>query len=1216
MRFCFLPVFLLFSLFAAGLAAQTAAPNFFKPVPEGTIALPEKAERKLIPLRYQTYHLDYAGIKAVLNDAPREFTPEARQGRCVVALPMPDGTFEEFSVWETFLLEPELAAEVPFARTFAGESIRNKGMTVHLCHTLRGFNAMIVRPDMSLAFIEVYAWWQDEYYMTYEAQDLPAEAFPQGPRTLVVDPALLEQKPQHFTPAPAVEARGDVLAPVALKQYRLIISTTGEFSQDHGGDKQLVFAALVEHLIKINVPYERDFSLRFNLVQATLLTIFLDPTNDPFFGPDNGALASQNQQALALMGVPPAAYDIGHVFARGGGGVGGLGVICQNSKWLGCTAGSGSYGAGFIYVACQELGHQLGGNHTWNRCGGFAEDQRAPLTAYEPGSGSTIMSYVGGCGSDNVQGGADLYFHGGSIKEMRKSIDFESGAQCGTLTPTDNNPPVVTLPYQDNFFIPIGTPFELDGSATDPDGDALTYCWEEMDLGPEAPLGTQVASSPIYRTRPAVPVSNRYFPQLSTILNGTTDPRELLPEYTRDLTFKLTVRDNRPGGGGVASADVAFRAWGGAGPFVVQYPDQVTDSWNIGEYAEVRWDVANSDKAPVSCSHVNIRLSTDGGLTYPIMLAERVTNDGSHYVLVPNLPTAQARVRVDGYANVFFDISNRNFTIKQPTQPSLTLGLNNDSGVLCLPADHQVEVVTAGVLGFSGTVSLDFDGPLPPNVSAAFSATSLQPGASATITFDLSQVDVEETFTIILRATVPGLAPILRPIVLTTIRNDFSALALVSPNNGATELALGQTLYWNRGLDALTYDVQFASSPSFAPNTILASVTSTTLDSFKVPVFLAKGTPYFWRVRPKNECGAHAWTEPYFFSTFAEKCFLWESSDLPKNMTANGTPTIESKINVLGGGTIKNMEVRRVKGYHEFFKDLDVRLISPQGTEVVLWSARCGNFNGFFNLRLTDEAPGPFPCPPPNTGIAYRPQDPLAAFVGQNSTGIWTLRAKDTQLGGGGTFEAFDLEFCSEVTLNPPFLVNNNTLFVEPGNNRVIAPDLLLVDDTDNTPSELVFTLLTVPQHGHLARSWSSALQSGDQFTQADINNGAIRFFDYGGNHTSDGFYFMVTDGEGGFFGTPRFNIQPPPVGTHEPGQPAFDFRLFPNPARDVVWVAVEKPERDALRVTLFNTAGQLVQETILPAGADRLQLHTSALPQGMYFVQVGGRVKKLGIGK
>jgi hypothetical protein len=229
---------------------------------------------------------------------------------------------------------------------------------------------------------------------------------------------------------------------------------------------------------------------------------------------------------------------------------------------------------------------------------------------------------------------------------------------------------------------------------------------------------------------------------------------------------------------------------------------------------------------------------------------------------------------VDADANVFFDISNQNFSIQQPTQPSFTLGLNNDSGVLCLPAEHTVEIATAGVQGFSQPVSLAIAGNLPPNVSASFSATTIQPGESATLTLDFSQVTEENEFTIVVQATPAGGAPIQREVVLRTLRNDFSALTLVSPANGATGLQLTQTLHWTKALDALTYSVQFATSPSFEPGTILATTQSTTLDSFKLPVFLAKGTPYFWRVRPANECGLHDWSDPFFFSTLPENCVV------------------------------------------------------------------------------------------------------------------------------------------------------------------------------------------------------------------------------------------------------------------------------------------------------------------------------------------------------
>ncbi len=1192
------------------LKAQPFPGHFFRAIDESAILLPEGAQRKLIPRRYTTYVLDTGSLQALLRQAPREFTPEARQRRCIVYLPLPDGTQEPFSIWETFQVEPTLVEAMPFARTFAGEALYRPGMTVRMSYTLRGLNAWIFWPDLSLSIVEVYAWGQRQYYMAYAAEDLPPGERPSEPmQRLVVEPSVWIAPSSHPY-VPPVSMRGLLeQGPVQLKQYRLIISTTGEFAQDHGGTREQVYSALVEHVNRINAPYERDFSLRFVLVQATLATIFLEPATDPFTGPDNGALAAQNQQALAQVGVPPAAYDVGHVFARGGGGVGGLGVVCQPSKWLGCTSGSGSYGLFFTYVACQELGHQLGGNHTWNRCGGFAADQRAPLTAYEPGSGSTIMSYVGGCGPDNVQSAPDLYFHGGSIVEIRKYIDFEGGAQCGTLTPTDNQPPMVSLPYINGFFIPIGTPFELAGSAEDSDGDPLTYCWEQIDIGPETPLGTQLGDSPLFRTRPAVSAPNRYFPQLSTILSGTTDPRELLPEYTRNLTFLLTVRDNR---GGVGAAEVAFRAWGDAGPFVVDYPNRSTDRWNIGEYAEVRWQVANTNREPVNCSHVNIRLSTDGGLTYPITLAERVANDGSHYVRVPNIPTTQARIRIDGTNNVFFDISDQNFTIQSPTQPSLTLGLDNDSGTLCLPAEHTVVIHTAGVLGFQEPVSLTLDGPLPPDVVAVFDRTTVMPGEDAVLTLDFSEVKVEDTLTFTLRATAAGFPPIVRTIVLVTLRNDFSGLALLHPPTGAAEQALTQTLRWSRGLDALTYDVQLATSPSFEPSSIVASVSNTALDSFKVAAFLDKGKAYYWRVRPRNECGIHSWTEPFFFSTVAERCFVWEANDLPKNMTANGKPVVESKINVLNGGILKNMEVRRVKGYHEFFRDLDVRLVSPQGTEVILWSARCGNFNGFFNLRLTDAAPASFPCPPPNTGAPYRPQEPLQAFTGQNATGVWTLRVQDTQIGGGGTLEQFQLEFCSESNQEPPFLVNNLPLEVEPGNNHSIGADLLLADDADNAPNELTFTLVTVPQHGHLAKNWSAPLQPGDQFTQADINSGALRFFDYGSQRV-DGFLFVVSDGQGGFLGTPRFVIRPKTVSIQEEVEAERElFRLYPNPAREVVWLALSTPASMSLPMAVFDYTGRVVMRETLPAGTERQALAVGHLSPGVYLVQLGETVQKM----
>ncbi len=1195
------------ALFLTHLIFAQSTASFFQRIQEQDIALADAAPRKMIPNRYQTYQLDYEGVKNFLKTAPMEFTPEARQGRCVIALPMADGTFEEFAVWQTEILEPALATQMPFIRTFSGVSLKDPRKTAHLSHTLRGFRAMILRPDLGVEYVEPFAWKQDKYYMAYDRQDIPESERPGVSTGWDTNTPMPEVRDRLYTPP--VEDRGILLDPVKVKVLKLIVATTGEFGQDHGDNAQEVFSAVTEYVKEMNAIYERDLNTRFQLVQASLAVTYFNPLTDPFNGTTTGEWMGQMEPALNAAGVPASAYDIGHVFARGGGGVAG-GLACLSSKARGCTTGSGSYGY-FVTILCQEIGHQLAAGHTWNRCGGGAPDQRKGGTAFEPGSGSTIMSYAGACGPDNVQGYSDLYFHGGSIEEIKFYYTYGSGATCGTFSQTTNTPPTVTLPYQNNFFIPIETPFELNGSAEDPDGDALQYCWEQMDIGPEAQLDSPIGSSPLFRTFLPVSATNRYFPRLNTIIANGFDRTEQLPAWTRDMTFRLTVRDNRAGGGGVGWADVAFKAWEGAGPFLVKTPNTGTVVWRSGEYTEVSWDVANTDKAPVNCKRVNIRLSLDGGLSYPITLASNVNNDGSHYVLVPDQLGTKARVRIDGADNVFFDISNQNFKIEAPAQASITLGLNNDSGVLCLPAEHSVEVQTAGVLGYDTPVNLDFAGPLPPNVTASWSATTLAPGESATLKLNFSQVAVEGVFTITLRA-VSGPNTFLRDIVLSTIRNDFSGQALVSPPNGATELQLLQTLRWDKGLDAQFYDVQLASSPSFAPGVILQERNNTTLDSFKMPLFLSKGAPYFWRIRPVNACGAHEWSDPFFFSTYAESCVKRVAGDLPKNLTSNGKPTIQSQVTVNSGGIIKNMEVSQIKGYHEYFKDLDVQLISPQGTSVTLWSAKCSNFNGFFNLRLNDEAGGAFPCPPPNTGLAFRPQNPLSTFYGENSTGTWTLRVSDTEFGGGGTFEVFSLEFCSEVALAPPYLVNNNPLVIEPGNNKFITSDLLLVEDPNNTHAQLTFTLLTVPKKGLLTRTGAGTLQPGAQFTQADIDNGTLRYYDYGTNSGPDGFYFMVTDGEGGFFGTPQFVIQPLSTGTDEPGGAAFGFRLFPNPAGDAVWVAFERPVSSDMRVAVFNTAGQLVQEGRLAAGADRMRLTTAGLPRGMYFVLVGGVMQKL----
>jgi len=1203
--------FLLFLFLANAVWAQNAP--FFKSVSTEKNSLAEGVSQVALPNKFDAYRLDEAGLRAVLESAPWEFTPEATQRKCVISVPLGNGKMEEFSVWRIAMLDAELAEACPYIRTYAGVSLSDSRRTVRFSTTLRGFRALVLQPDFGSAMVKPISPGQaGSLYIAYDRADASDNDSQKGFRTGVASNGTVWFGDGEERFVPPAEDRGQELDPVRLKVYRFCVAAPGEFTQDHGGTKPLALSAVTEYTNSVSAVFERDIDIRLQLTAATQYVMFTDPNTDPFPGGSNEDFMSQNSGVLNEY-TNFNSHDLGHVYIRGGGGVASaIGNVCSLSKAQGCSAGSGigDYGDRFLFVVGQEVGHQLGGGHTWSHCGAGDNEQRQSQTAFEPGSGSTIMSYVGGCGPDNIQFQGDLYYHGGSIEEIKTYVTFI--VTCGTWLTTSNNPPVVTLPYQDNFNIPISTPFELNGSAIDPDGDPLIYTWEGIDAGPETPLGEPLGNTAIFRSWPAVDVTNRIFPRLSTILANGFNAAEQLPTYTRDLTFRLTARDNKPDGGGVGWADVAFKAVEVAGPFLVVSPNTASTIWRVGELIEVKWEVANTNAAPVNCQKVNIRLSTNTGLDYPIMLAENTENDGSQYVLVPNNLTSLARVRIEAADNVFFDLSNANFKIQAPVQPSLTLGLSIDASIVCLPDNFSTVINTASVLGYNTPVVLDLLGNLPPGATASFSTTNLNPGESSTLSIDLQSVAVEGNFTFTVRA-ISGSDTLLRPVTLLLRRNDFTGFALQTPVDGVTNQALAQTLYWGKGIDADNYDVQFSDSPAFT--TILASVSATSLDSMKINFLLEKGKAYFWRVRPRNECGVHEWSEPFFFSTFAENCLSFTANDLPKNISANGTPTVESKINVLQGGTLSDLVISNIEGYHEYFKDLEAHLISPQGTEVLLWKDRCGNFNGGFNLGLSDAAPGTFSCPPPNNGMIHRPQNPLAPIIGQNSTGTWTLRIKDKLSTAGGTLSNFKLQFCQSISLQPPFLVNNVVMPLPIGTNRVITPDFLLVEDPNNTHAQIIFTVMTVPQRGIITKDGFGELKPGDQFTQADIDGGSIRFFDYGISTDPDGFRFVVTDNEGGFFGTPMFVAQPL-VGTQNIDSKEIDFSIFPNPAGSSVWVAFGQALESEARVSLFNLAGQLVRSETIATGQERLQIELANFAKGIYAVRVesetGAGVRKL----
>jgi subtilisin-like proprotein convertase family protein len=1002
--------FLIITFFSLSLSYGQSA---WTKTEERKIEMLEKVNRNSVPTTFQLFHLDLEQFKQQLQGAPVRGEFAGRSNK-LIYLPNEEGGVERFYVMETPIMEQELAQKFPMIKSYAAQGVDNPAAVARFSVTQFGLHNMTLSPGKSILYIDPYTE-NRENYIVYvrSAISNASQSFECLTNEEMHLPALENQILSEYTINAADDSK--------LRTYRLALSCTGEYGAIFAGNgttpqkKANIQAQMAITMTRVNGVYEQDLAITMIFVANNDLIIYFNEFTDPWTGEYNTKTAQTIDAAIGFSN-----YDIGHNFnTSGGGSAGCIGCVCSmstnqsggNHKGRGFTGSGNPTGDAFdIDYVAHEMGHQFGGFHTQSSASCLSGNG---LTEVEPGSGSTIMGYAGIC-APNVQNNSDAYFHYVNIRDITANIKTGVSSSCAQITVFSNVAPVIT-PISD-YIIPISTPFVLTANAFDPDGDVLNYTWEQNDPEPsnQATISTPSAfktAGPVFRSEEGTLNPLRLFPKLSTILIGQTSTTwEVLPGVSRIMNFALTVRDNVAGGAQTATDEMKITVSDLAGPFLIT-SQNATASYEAGSNQTVAWNVAASDQAPVNTKFVDIYLSTNNGTTFPILLASQVPNDGSEIVTIPNIVGSTNRIMVKGYKNIFFDISNASFSITAASS-NFAIAFSGSEGdqnkYVCKGGTMTYTLPFSTYAGFIAPVSFSVSN-LPDGITASFAPATVTSDSNILMTLSTSTAVVSQLYSINVQATSGNITKNVN-VYADILNNTFSEVGLTSPANGASIAPNTVTFNWTNSNGATLYEIQIATDVNFTA--IVESATVAT-NSYATTILESLET-YFWRIKPKNEGCSAVFSNPSTFSTIF--CGLAVSENVPVTIpTQVSTVTSTLTVDPLNSVTINDVNVQ-LNITHSYVSDLNVRLTSPNGTQVQLFSNQCASNNDI--NAVFDDAGIALVCGnnPAISGTLI-PAEALSAFNGQVSQGIWTLTVSDTFNQDGGAINSWGINFCSPAPL-------------------------------------------------------------------------------------------------------------------------------------------------------------------------------------------------------
>lgn len=621
-----------------------------------------------LPTAYQLYDIDLASIQVTLEDAPERFTTSFKDSPIILRVPNRTGEMQRFKILEAPMMVAELAARFPTIKTYIGQGMDDPTAILNLSIGTDGLHIMVRAAGQSPFFVDPYTRDRNKY-ITYAKADQPRL---EGFTCKVVDEAPLSDYPN-------VDAAEKNIIDGKMRTYNLAVATTIEYSAYHIANQNVpassttevkrtaVLSAIITTMNRVKGIYETEVSATFVLNANQETIIFID--SDNFNNSDANLLIEESQVEIDAA-IGNANYDIGHTFSTGGGGVASLGGICTvdgfgttSRKAQAITGSTNPIGDSYdVDFVAHEIGHHFGANHSYNGDGVGNCTTSSTSTAAEPGSGTTIMAYAGICGSLNVESNSDAYFHIVSIKNINDRYTNSGNfahpfySQCSTDTNTGNQEPIADAGT--DYTIPNGTAFVLTGTATDADGDAITYCWDQLDLEQPNiyPLVSTTTTGPLYRSFSPTTSPSRYMPKFETVYNGAVQSTwEVTPTVARNLNFNLTARDNRADGGQSTSADMLVTV-AGVGPFSVS-SQTATETWATGETKTITWNVAGTTGNGINTANVEIALVDISGAVLSTLIAS-TPNDGSHDITVPSIVSDDVRIKVTAIGNIFYAVNS------------------------------------------------------------------------------------------------------------------------------------------------------------------------------------------------------------------------------------------------------------------------------------------------------------------------------------------------------------------------------------------------------------------------------------------------------------------------------------------------------------------------------------------------------------------------------